>query len=332
MKLFKLFPCFLALGPWLVASAEIRIGMIGCDTSHSLAFTKDFNVKKTCAAIGDFRVTCAYQWGSRDIVSMTNRYPKYLPQLADMGVRMVPSIAELLDQVDAVLLETNDGSEHESQALEVFKSGKPVFIDKPLSNTLVGSLKIVAAAKACGAKFFTTSSNRYQPNPRKARQGEFGRIESAVLHAPYTSMEKHGRYTWYAIHGFEILETILGRGCKTVTVTAGEKDDVATCVWTDGRVGVAHFQTTCWEMGGYMLPKQGEEYVSIDIGRDEGYEALVAEIARFFKTGIVPVDPGESLEIAAMMEAASVSRAKGGVPVSLADVLATAEKEIGTAK
>lgn len=320
----------LCVAAFAAAQAEIRIGMIGCDTSHSLEFTKDFNVKKVCAPIGDFRVTCAYKWGSHDIVSMTNRYPKYLPQLEAMGVKMVASIPELLAQVDAVLLETNDGSEHEAQALEVFRSGKPVFIDKPLSNTLVGSLKIVEAAKASGAKFFTTSSNRYQPNPHKARNGEFGPIASVVLHAPYKPMEKHGRYTWYAIHGFEILETIMGLGCASVTITSGADDDVASCVWKDGRVGVIHFQKTWWETGGYMLLKEPKgDLRSVDIGRDEGYEALVEQIARFFKTGVVPVDPAESLEIAAMMEAAAVSRARGGVPVPLSEVLATARKAAG---
>ena len=309
------------------ARAEIRIGMIGCDTSHSLEFTSDFNVKKVCAPIGDFRVTCAYQWGSRDIVSMTNRYPRYLPKLGEMGVKMVPTIAELLAQVDAVLLETNDGSEHEAQALEVFRSGKPVFIDKPLSNTFAGALRIVEAAKACGAKFFTTSSNRFQPNPARARAGEFGPIASVVLHAPYRPMEKHGRYTWYAIHGFEILETAMGPGCSSVTITAGSEDDIASCVWKDGRVGVVHLQKTWWEMGGYMLLKEPKGNLrSVDIGRDEGYEELVKQIALFFKTGVVPVDPAESLEIAAMMEAASVSRERGGVPVTISEVMAAAKR------
>lgn len=314
-----------ALTGVLAARAELKIGIVGCDTSHTLEFTRDFNVTKPSPVLKDMRVTCAYQWGSRDILSMTNRYPRYLPQLEKMGVRMVSSIRDVVSQVDAVLLETNDGSEHYEQAVEVFKSGKPVFIDKPLANTLADSIRIVRAAEKVGARFFTTSSNRFQPNPRKARQGEFGPIESAVLHAPNQIMVKHGRYTWYGIHGFEILETIMGTGCRSVTVTAGERDDVVACVWEDGRIGVVHFQQTCGEMGGYMLPKQGDEFRSVPIGKDEGYEALVEAIGMFFKTGVRPVEPVESLEVAAMMEAAELSRRRGGVPVTLHEVMSLAK-------
>lgn len=48
--------------------------------------------------------------------------------------------------------------------------------------------------------------------------------------------------------------------------------------------------------------------------------ALAQSIDRFFRTGISPIDPAESLEVIAFLEAASRSRARGGVPVVLADL------------
>ena len=305
------------------ASAEIRIGVIGCDTSHTLDMTKRINVTKQ-ADFADMRVTLAYQWGSRDIVSSTNRYPKYLLKMREMGVRIVPTLAELLAGVDAVLLETNDGREHYAQAVEVFKAGKPCFIDKPLAHDLTDALRIVKAAKKYNAKFFSTSNNRYQPNPQKARRGEWGEISSAVLYAPYNVEKTHGRYTWYAIHGFEILETIMRRGCESVTVTAGDPDELVACRWKDGRIGVIHCEKAIWDYGGYIIPKKAEGK-SYDIGKDDGYEELLVDIAKLFKDGIVPIEPEETLEVAAMMAAAEESRNRGGIPVTIAEVMAKAE-------
>ena len=64
----------------LAAGAETRVGIIGCDTSHAIAFTKLMNADKDPDCAG-FRVTAAHKWGSPDIFSSTNRYPKYIAQL-----------------------------------------------------------------------------------------------------------------------------------------------------------------------------------------------------------------------------------------------------------
>ena len=40
------------------------------------------------------------------------------------------------------MLETNDGNLHLEQAIEVLKSGKPMFIDKPVAADLVDAITI----------------------------------------------------------------------------------------------------------------------------------------------------------------------------------------------
>ena len=80
-----------AVAAALAASAETKVGIIGLDTSHAIAFTKIMNVDKDPGVAG-FRMVAAYQWGSKDIVSSTNRYPKYIAQMKEMGVEIVPTI------------------------------------------------------------------------------------------------------------------------------------------------------------------------------------------------------------------------------------------------
>ena len=50
------------------------------------------------------------------------------------------------------------------------------------------------------------------------------------------------------------------------------------------------------------------------------YRGLLVEIVKFFQTGVPPVQPDETLEIMAFMEAAELSKARGGAPVALSDV------------
>ena len=65
-----------------------------------------------------------------------------------------------------------------------------------------------------------------------------------------------------------------------------------------------------------------------EVGPYQGYVPLVVDIVRFFRTGKSPVDAGESLEIYAFMEAADESKRRGGVPVSLAEVMKKASANV----
>ena len=110
--------------------SPIKIGIIGLDTSHAPAFAKYFNVTDTS---GNFRVVAAFPHGSKDIQSSVSRIPKYTEEVKGYGVSIVDSIKKLLETVDVVLLETNDGRLHKEQAFQVIEANKPMFIDKPVA-------------------------------------------------------------------------------------------------------------------------------------------------------------------------------------------------------
>ncbi|MFM7208600.1 MAG: hypothetical protein ACKOY8_02140 [Verrucomicrobiota bacterium] len=112
------------------ASAEEaakKIGIIGLDTSHVVAFTMVFNKGPKNPAdapkFAGFRVTHAFAQGSKDIPESTSRVPEYTEKLKGMGVEIVDSIEKLCAQVDFVLLESNDGRVHLEQVLPVLKAG-----------------------------------------------------------------------------------------------------------------------------------------------------------------------------------------------------------------
>ena len=311
------------------ANAETKVGVIGLDTSHAIAFTKLMNVDKDPDCEG-FRVAAAYQWGSRDIVSSTNRYATYVPKMREMGVEIVPSIDELLKKVDVVLLETNDGREHFQQAEKVFASGKRVFIDKPLAHNLRDAIKIYELGKARAVKWFSSSALRYSDVAVKARAGEYGPIRGAALISPSPLEEQgtHNFYTWYGIHGFEPLVAIMGMGVDKVSCFRNETDDVINATWRDGRMGELRLMRKSWIYSGYVLPEKPKDKKNpvVVFGGYQGYQPLLKEIVKFFRTGEVPVPNEETLEIMAFMEAAEMSAKRGGAPVTIAEAMAAARQ------
>ena len=308
-----------------LASAETRVGIVGLDTSHSVAFAKIMNVAKDPRVAG-FRVTVAYQWGSRDIISATNRYPKYIAEMKSMGVEIVPTLDDLLAKADVVCLETNDGREHLAQAEKIFRAGKPVFIDKPLAHNLHDAIRIYEAGRKFGAKYFSASALRFSAVARAARAGEYGRILGAALTSPAPEEEQgtHNFYSWYGIHGFEPLMAVMGMGVERVSCFRNRDGDVVNAVWRDGRMGELRLMRNNWSYSGYVMPERKPadwENPVIVFDGYPGYEVLLEEIVRFFRTGVPPVSPEECLEVMAFMEAAEMSAKRDGAPVTLDEAM-----------
>ncbi|MFA5651145.1 MAG: gfo/Idh/MocA family oxidoreductase, partial [Proteiniphilum sp.] len=122
MKLRIILSAILS-GILLLSHAQVKVGIIGLDTSHSIAFTKELNGTDKKEQYKNYQVVAAYPYGSKTIKSSFDRIPGYIEQVKEMGVEIAPSIADLLKKVDVVLLETNDGNLHLEQAYEVFKAG-----------------------------------------------------------------------------------------------------------------------------------------------------------------------------------------------------------------
>ena len=301
---------------------KIKIGIIGLDTSHAPAFAKLFNAENTNPALTGFKVVAAYPQGSTDIKSSMERIPDYTKQVQEVGVEVVDSIKKLLGMVDVVLLETNDGRPHLEQAREVFKAGKPLFIDKPVAGSLKDAVAIYREAADKKVPMFSCSSLRYMKNVVAVRnENKIGQVLGADTFSPATLEPHHPDLFWYGIHGVEVLFTVMGAGCESVTRFQTEDTDVVVGKWKDGRLGT--FRGTRkgkHDYGGTAYGVNG----NIGLGPFDGYEALAIKIGEFFKSKISPIDARESVEIYAFMEAADESKRKGGASIRIDDVLKSA--------
>src|SRR5713226_6258059 len=146
----------------IASPADLRLGIIGTDTSHVTAFTKLLNDPAAPDHVPGARVVAAYKGGSPDIDSSRNRIERFTQELQDKWhVQIVASIEELCRQVDAVLLTSVDGRVHLAQARPIIAAHKPLFIDKPLASTLEDAREIARLAKAAGVPWFSSSSLRF---------------------------------------------------------------------------------------------------------------------------------------------------------------------------
>jgi predicted dehydrogenase len=300
-------------------AADLKVGMIGLDTSHVVEYTRRLNDANDKDFIPGARVAVAFKSGSRDIPTSWDRLEGFTKTLQEKyGVKIVDSIEAVLNEADVVMIENVDGRPHLEEALLVIKAHKPLFVDKPLAGSLRDALEIYRQAQANGVPIFSGSSLRFYPNLQQMKAADTGRLRGAFSCGPCKLEPHHPDLFWYGIHPTEALYTIMGPGCESVVCTATPDTHVVTGVWKDGRVGTLcglHEDAAPYRMTVFGTKKVLDEELVGD------YTPFLREVVKFFQTGVAPVPPTETLEIYAFMEAADESKRQGGNRVKIADVM-----------
>lgn len=318
MKFFMLGLALSALST--LRAGELRIGLIGCDTSHATEFTRLLNDTADPQHVPGARVVAAVKAWSTDIpdsASLVDGYEKMLRE--KWGVKFLTSAEELCKEVDAVMIESVDGRPHLEQARPVFAARKPVFIDKPIAGSLKDAVEIYKLSKSSSVPCFTGSAYRYYDTMIELQKADAGKVRGAVSWGPGPKEAHHPDLFWYGIHPTEALYTVLGAGCETVSRSAADGADVVTGLWKDGRSG------TLIALRNGATPQKvvlfGDKAVVEQKPTTHSYAPLVTQIVTFFETGMAPVPLEETVEMFAFMEAADESKRQGGAPVKVADVL-----------
>ena len=325
MKLPLLSLLALATFATTLSAADLRLGIIGCDTSHAVVFPGILNMPDAKNHIPGAKIVAAFPMKSDDIESSASRIDGYTQTLREkFGIKICGSIEELCSQVDAVLIEAVDGRPHLAQARPVIAAKKPVFIDKPLSNSLKDVLEIYRLANEAKVPVWTGSSYRWQSSMRELLAAKTGEVRGAISYGPASLEPHHTDLTWYGIHPTEALYTVMGRGCESVSRTFTPDTDVVVGAWSGGRTG------TLIGLRTKSLPHQVTVFGSTgsaeqkDVPHD--YAPLLGEIVKFFQTGTAPVAQEETIEMFAFMEAADESKKRGGAPVKLSEMLERARR------
>jgi hypothetical protein len=309
MRSLLLFPLLASL-----SLAQTKVGIIGTDTSHVIAFTKILNDPSSPDHVDGAKVVAAFKGGSADVESSHTRVDKYADELkTKYGLEIVDSIAALCGKVDAILLESVDGRKHLPQFKEAVKCKKPVFIDKPLASTLEDARAIVKLSKENNVPFFSTSSLRYSD---AVMQFKSDANQGVITWGPGPTEKTHYLdLSWYGIHPVEMLFALMGPGCQTVTrVETATMTEVA-CVWKGGKMGTVRTLRPYGNYGAVVFREK--EVLQSGPKMKVNYAPMLKEIVTFFQTGKPPVAPELTLEIFAFMDAAQKSKEQGGKPIAV---------------
>jgi predicted dehydrogenase len=321
----RLLSMVLLAAPLAAVADDLKLGIIGLDTSHVTAFTEILNNPNAAGHVPGGKVVAAFKSSSADIPSSADRVEEYTAKLQkDYGVKLVGSIEELCREVDGVLIESVDGRPHLAQARPVIAAKKRLFIDKPIGGSLRDTLEIFRLAKEAGVPVFTSSAYRYYDSMIELKKADVGELRSAISYGPAHLEEHHPDLFWYGVHPAEALFTVMGRGCESVVRTHTPDTDVVTGTWSGGRIGMLHALRT------KSLPHKvtvfGTKNFAEQKSAGDSYAPLVREIMKFFQTGVAPVSPEETIELFAFMEAADESKRRDGQPVKLSEVLQLAQQ------
>jgi predicted dehydrogenase len=296
-------------------SADIRLGIIGTDTSHVPALAKLLNDPRSDGHVPGARIVAAYKGGSKDLDVSINRVENFATEIhTKYGVELVADIPTLLSKVDGVLLTSVDGRVHLEQARQVIAAHKPLFIDKPLATTLEDAREIARLAKEAHVPWFSSSSLRYGSIAAAAK---FPDTQGATTWGPGPFQPHHYLdLSWYGIHALELLYTIMGPGCQTVTRSSSPGADVVVGLWKDGRIGTVRALRPSRGYGAVVF-RSKEVAESHSSSTTDAERTLTVEIVKFFEAGRPPVPNEETLEIFAFLDAAQRSKEQDGRPVSL---------------
>ncbi len=307
-------------------AADLRIGVIGIDSSHSGKFAEAFNGKEESKRIPGARLTVGFKGGSPDMERSRSRVEQFSAELRDkFGVKLVDSLDDVVANADAIMILSVDGRTHLPQARAVFGKGKPVFIDKPFGGSLADSIALVKLARETKTRVLSCSNYRFAAGLVKMKAAVPGRLRLAEAYGPATIEPLMPDFYFYVVHVTESLYTLLGSGCESVTRSTTKDCEVATGIWNDGRIGVVYGLKGSRVGNGASI--FGDKSVASET-LETNFPALATSLLAFFRGAEEPVRLEETLEIMAFMEAADESKRRGGAPVKLADVMARAGGEM----
>lgn len=287
---------------------EIRVAMIGLDTSHAVAFPKRMQDPE-CGEdlrVGGMRaVTCMrFETPFQDKDGLASRQA----QIEKWGIHVTESFNEAVADCDAIMLEINDSSLHLDYFRKVAALGKPVFIDKPLADNTDNARAILELAQKHNTRVMSCSALRMDENLMSA----LTKVESPQFATTYGILGEApsgDSLIWYGVHAFEMLHRILGGKAEKVTAHESETGIVTIVDYAGGRQGVVETRQNLRWSGGRIADHDSLETFQAN-GRTF-YSQLLKHILAFFRGSVPNGSLEDAFEVLSLMCAARASVQKG---------------------
>ena len=207
----------------------VRIGILGTDNSHSIAFSRLFNVKGADVHVPGGKVVAIFgldEARNKEVAEQGN-VPEIVKRPADM-----------FGKIDAAIVDFRHGGLHCQYALPFIKAGIPTFVDKPFAISLTDARKMVEAAKRKHTPITSFSTVRLGPpaEDMKKAMKDIGKISSGIISGPGSSHSEYAGVFFYGVHTVEILLAVFGSKVDSVRAVEHNGSTVAVVTYRTGQV------------------------------------------------------------------------------------------------
>ncbi|WP_038160361.1 Gfo/Idh/MocA family oxidoreductase [Verrucomicrobium sp. BvORR106] len=223
---------------------------------------------------------------------------------------------DVIGQVDAVVISTDDGDDHVGRVAPFVEAGLPVFVDKPMATNLADLRQFVQWQRA-GAVLLSSSGMRYAPElqlsaEQRQQLGELRWITSFTC----KSWERYG------IHALEAIYPLLGPGFETVQTQHRQGSDIVHLTHRSGvPVTLGVVQDAVGSFGAVHLYGTGGQLPFLCRDYYNAFRAQLVAFIQMLQTGKPPFPFSQTVELMAILVAGRRSRERDGQTISLASIL-----------
>lgn len=243
---------------------------------------------------------------------------------ASLIPHLVSRPEDVIGQVDAVFIATDDGFDHVRRARPFIEAGLPVFVDKPLALSLEDLRTFIGWQKA-GARLLSSSGLRYAP---EIERHHAGRSDPALGDLRWISGVSCKTWERYGIHLLEPIARILGPGFLSVRLETSSPHASAP-------VEVAHLtHRSGVQVTLPVISDGGATFGTLHLCGTAGqttirftdtYAAFRGQLLSFVdyvRTGTAPYPFAETIELMSVLIAGIRSRSEGSRCVPIAEIVA----------
>ena len=263
----------------------IRIGILGSDSSHALAFSKLCNIPdKTTGeyAFPEIRITSIY---GHDETQATN------VALEGQIKTIAATPDEVLESVDAVMILFRDGNLHAPYALPFIRANIPVWIDKPFTVNLQDAQTLLREADKHNSLITGGSTCKYNHDvlhlAEIVKNGTLGNISSGYLNFPGDINSPYNGIHFYGPHMIEMISTIFGYNIKSITTTLHNSELI--CVANYEKMSVVLNFTNTIADSLCLIHGDKKSYVGKINIDDSTYKLGFEKFVEMLKTGKRPI-------------------------------------------
>jgi hypothetical protein len=283
---------------------EHQITLIGTDSTHCLAFAKLLRQQSA-----SWQITQAVRDSRSHLSISCRRVDDIEQQMQVAGIRIVDQLTPDIDALtDAYIIASVDASLHRSQFQTIRGFGKPVFIDKPIAYSSVDAAALFAMASDVGVPMFSSSSLRYSASVVAMKhqiEAQPKQQWQLTLTGPVTFEAGIPGFYWYGIHLVEALCTIFPEVFRVIDYQHldDKKQVVVNLESAHCKCQIIGDTTGQQNFSGVATSATSRLTFAIEEDAEPLYAYLLKQMIPFFESDIMPVSPGETQQVMALVEA-----------------------------